>query len=262
MNLAEQAAGAVIGTLARWSDSFMMWGHTDAAVPFPVALLIVALGCAVMWWQAHWATIPHELGHAFMALVLGKKLSGISLNRDTSGETETSEAVSRNPLIAPFRWLRGILVSFSGYPAPLLYATLMLFFWGREQSRLSVLLTVALLAFTFLYITNLFGFLLVLGGLIVTGGVLWADTSWGLETLTLFLGGGMLAGGIKGVLEAWNVWKQDSDPENTAEPQHSDARALSRKTLIPQVVWLCVFSGVALILTGVFARGLLSPVLQ
>ena len=238
-------------------DKFLAWGTEPNILPYIPALLIVALGFAGMWAKAHWATIPHELGHAFVALLLGKKLNGININRDSSGDTHTSEYVSKNPVTQlftmPLRWVRNILVSFAGYPAPFALAWVMMFFLARDQSRLSLVILFVLLVFTFLYSTNWFGFFMVVGGLLITGLALWLESPLLREVLILFLGGGMISGGVKGIVEAWQVYVQDTktsaerwfDP--TFDPQHSDARALSRRTLIPQIVWLVVFS-----LLGVF----------
>lgn len=235
------------------------WGTHPIVMPYiPTALLLIA-GFALMWSQATWATIPHELGHAFVALILGKRLSGININRDSSGDTTTSEYQHRNLLVAffmlPFRWVRNILVSFAGYPGPFLLAFGLIYFWSKDQSKIALAGVFIMLVFTFLYSTNMYGFLLVLGGLLVTGLSLWIGSPLLAELLVVFLSGGMLSGGVKGVYEAWKVYKQDSEisAEKWAdpfyEPQHSDARVLSRKTLVPQIVWLLVFSGAGLFLT-------------
>lgn len=245
-------------TFNQYLDRFWQWGTDPTIMPYALALLLVGAGFAGMWYKAQWATIPHELGHAFVALLLGKKLSGININRDSSGDTRTTEYRHHNFLVdfflIPFRWVRNILVSFAGYPAPFALAFGLIYFWSKDQSKIGVLMLFVMLLFTFLYSTNLFGFMLVLGGLAATGLALWIDSPLLSEFLILFLAGGMLAGGVKGVIEAWQVYKQDSalTAENWAdphfEPQHSDARTLSRRTLIPQIIWLVAFSlvGVAL----------------
>lgn len=251
--------GNLLNSIRGYIDSFLAWGTEETVIPYAISLLIVGIGFGLMWWKSHWATIPHELGHAFMALLLGKKLAGININRDTSGETQTTEYKSMNPLknliTAPFRWIRNLLVSFAGYPAPFLLAYGLLFFWARDQSKIAVLILTILLVFTFLYSTNLFGFLLIVGGLIITGLALWMNSAFIAEAFILLIAGGMIAGGIKGVIEAWKVYQSDmkfkeenvNDPN--FEPQHSDARALSKRTLLPQIVWLIAFSLVGAVLT-------------
>lgn len=249
----------VFGKFSQLFDGFWQWGTQPNVLPYIPTFLILVAGFAGMWFKPHWATIPHELGHAFVALILGKKLSGININRDSSGDTRTAEYRSRNPLVnffmLPFRWVRNLLVSFAGYPAPFALAFALIYFWSKDQSRVAALMLLVMLIFTFLYSTNFYGFMLVLGGLLVMGISLWIETPLVREILIVFLAGGMLSGGVKGIIEAWKVWQQDGkismerwmDP--TFEPQHSDARALSRRTLIPQIVWLVVFSCVGLALT-------------
>lgn len=234
--------------------SFWQWGTEANSLPYALSLLICVAGAALLWLRPHWATIPHELGHAFVALLLGKKISGININRDSSGDTRTLEYKPANPVTAfftaPFRWLRGILVSFAGYPGPFVLGWGLIALWSTNHSKIAILLLVILLAFTFLYSTNLYGFVLILGGLALTGLALWIESPIMREIITLIIAGGMLSGGVKGVIEAWKVYDQDRktsieqwhDP--TFEPQHSDARALSRRTLLPQIVWLVIFSGI------------------
>lgn len=248
----------VIDYITKTWHSFLQWGTEANTLPYAVALLIAVAGGVVLWLKPHWATIPHELGHAFVALFLGKKISGININKDSSGDTRTLEYKSSNPVTAfftaPFRWLRGLLVSFSGYPAPFALSLGLLYFWSNDQSKIAVILLVILLAFSFLYSTNFYGFFLVLGGLILTGLSLWIEYSLVREIFVLLIAGGMLSGGVKGVVEAWQVYSQDTkmstekwhDPD--FQPQHSDARALSQKTLLPQVVWLTIFSGIGVFL--------------
>lgn len=242
-------------------EGFLAWGTAPIVLPYVLALLVLVAGGAVMWLKPQWATIPHELGHAFVALLLGRKLSGININQDSSGDTRTTEYRAANPLVRlvsmPFYWIRGILVSFAGYPAPFALGYALVFFWAHDYSRFGTLLLFVLLLFTFLYSTNLFGFLIISIGLIITGIAMWVETPIISELFILLIAGGMLSGGVRGVIEAWKVWHQDgilatNDRWNDTghEVQHSDARALSQKTLIPQIIWLVVFSAVGVFLCG------------
>lgn len=242
-------------------DGFLAWGTAPIALPYILALLVLVAGGAGMWFKPQWATIPHELGHAFVALLLGRKLSGININQDSSGDTRTMEYRAANPLVRlismPFYWIRGILVSFAGYPAPFVLGFVLVYLWSHDYTRFGALLMLVLLVFTFLYSTNLFGFLIITIGLIITGIAMWVETPIIRELYVLVIAGGMLSGGVRGTLEAWKVWQQDSarasdDRWNDSghEPQHSDARALSKKTLLPQVVWLVIFSAVGVFLSG------------
>ena len=246
----------MIETVRGVFDSFIAWGTAENALPYFLSLLVVVGGGVLMWARAQWATIPHELGHAFVALLLGRKLSGININKDSSGDTRTQEFKSTNPIsnlvTAPFRWIRGILVSFAGYPAPYALGFALIYLWSHDYTRFASLLMFVLLVFTLLYSTNMFGFLLIITGLAITAIATWIDMPILRELFVLLIAGGMLSGGVKGTWEAWQVWRQDGKTSAERwgdpffEPQHSDARALSQKTLIPQVVWLVIFSAVGI----------------
>lgn len=242
----------------RYLERFLAWGTTDLALPYLAALGVAVAGFALMWVKAHWATIPHELGHAFVALALGKRLSGIDIRRDTSGETRTYEARPRSLVLdllyLPFRWIRNLLVSLAGYPAPFALAYALAWFLGDDRAKIGLVLLAVLLGFTLLHIRNGFGFMIVALGLTIIGGALYLGSSLVAEVMITALVGGMLAGGIKGLGEAWKVYNQDrltsaerwKDP--LFEPQHSDARALARRTFIPQLVWLVTFTLIGIVL--------------
>lgn len=236
-----------------WIHLVIEWGSHELVLPYVVALLLFVLGAIGIWFKSHWATIPHELGHAFVALILGKKIGGININQDTSGDTRTLEYKPANPAVAlltsPFRWLRGILVSFAGYPAPFLLSFVLVYLWSHELTRLALMFVLFLLVFTLFYSTNLFGFGMVALGIAITGILIWLlDYPWVHEVFIVLLAGGMASGGVRGTWEAWRVYHQDrqtskerwDDPE--FEPQHSDARALTKVTLLPQAIWLSIFT--------------------
>lgn len=236
-----------------WIRFIVEWGSHDLVLPYVVALLLFALGAVGIWLKPHWATIPHELGHAFVALLLGKKISGININQDTSGDTRTTEYKSANPAVAlltsPFRWIRGIFVSFAGYPAPFLLSLVLVYLWSHDLTRLALMFVFFLLIFTLFYSRNLFGFGMIVLGIAIVSILIWLlDYPWVHEVFIVLLAGGMMSGGVRGVWEAWRVYDQDrkmskenwDDP--TFEPQHSDARALTKVTLLPQIIWLSVFT--------------------
>lgn len=234
-------------------DRFLLWGADTAHVQGVWVIIACFLGGLAINAKPQWATIPHELGHAFTALLLGKRLLSINIRRDSSGDAITSEkmpATLMGRLVTfPFRWLRGILVSSAGYLGPFLYAWGMSFLWFYGYSRFAVLLTLILLCFTLLYIRNSFGLFLVLFGVVVLGIICFVNNSMVNQLFSVFLVGGMVAGGVRGVVEAWLVYRQDigASVRLGREAQHSDARALAHKTFIPQVVWLTFFS-----LSGLF----------
>src|SRR5579875_3120575 len=95
-----------------------LWDRVTAAQPVPPVPVVAASGAAALlavlntraWYLARNAiTIAHEGGHALVSLLSGRRLEGIRLHSDTSGETP-----SRGRRTGP-----GMLcTAFAGYGTP------------------------------------------------------------------------------------------------------------------------------------------------
>lgn len=138
------------------------WDQVSGVQPVPpadVILLTAALALAlvvipVLWpITRHAVTVAHEAGHALVALLVGRRLSGIRLHSDTSGLT-----VSRGRPRGPGMVLT-LLAGHSG-PALLGLGSAALLAQGRAVALLWALLV--LLALMLLSIRNLFGLWVVL----------------------------------------------------------------------------------------------------
>ena len=127
-----------------------------------VALLIVA--SPLLWRLTRIAiTIVHESGHAAASLMSGRRLEGIRLHADTSGET-----VSRGRRDGP-----GIVITaFAGYVTPPLLGIGACALLATHRVTLLLSLLLVLLAVTLVMVRNWYGVLAVL----VTGGALLAVT--------------------------------------------------------------------------------------
>ncbi len=85
----------------------------------PLVLLAAALALVAVAWPVSWrwtrtvVTIAHEGGHALVAVLTGRGLTGIRLHADTSGLTVSTGARRGPALVATF---------LGGYPAPSLLA--------------------------------------------------------------------------------------------------------------------------------------------
>ena len=125
-----------------------------------VALLIVA--SPRLWRLARIViTIAHEGGHAAASLLTGRRLEGIRLHADTSGET-----VSRGRRSGP-----GIVITaFAGYVTPPLLGAGAAALLAAHRVTLLLSLFLLLLAGTLLMVRNWYGMLAVL----LTGGSLFA----------------------------------------------------------------------------------------
>jgi hypothetical protein len=98
-------------------------------------------------WAKYIETVFHELGHAFVGIVLGKKLKGFKLYADTSGETVT---------MSNGYGFRGMLTQLAGYPAPIVFATSILFLTVRGFSVQIMFGLIFVSCFMFLFVRNVF----------------------------------------------------------------------------------------------------------
>jgi hypothetical protein len=199
------------------------------AVTAALALLVVA--ARPSWRLArNGITIAHEGGHALVAVLVGRRLSGIRLHSDTSGLT-----LSRGRATG----LGMVLTLLAGYVAPALLG--LGGAWLLAAGRITMLLwaSLVLLFAMLLMVRNLYGLLAVL----VAGAGIFA-VSWFTEpevqaafayTFVWFL----LVGGVRPVGELQALrWRRRA--------RDSDADQLSRITWIPGLVWVGVFGAVTL----------------
>lgn len=167
-------------------------------------------------------TIVHEYGHAVVALLTGRRLSGIRLHSDTSGLT-----VSRGRPGGP-----GMVATLAaGYPAAALFGVGSAAVLGTGRAVAFLWVVLALLALMLLQIRNLYGFVVLL----VVGGSLAAAT-WLLPEVAL----SWLA-----YLICWTLLLAAPRPvvELMASGRHpgSDAGQLARLTRTPERVWQLLF---------------------
>jgi len=188
-------------------------------------------------------TIAHEGGHAVASLLSGRRLDGIRLHADTSGET-----VSRGRGSGP-----GIVVTaFAGYVTPPLLGAGAAALLAAHRVTLLLSLFLLLLVVTLLMVRNWYGMLAVL----VTGGSLFA-VSWlaGPALRAGFAYGVvwfLLFGGLRPVAELARTRTGGVRlppgrrlADRRASTGASDADQLAALTRIPRGLWVALFALVA-----------------
>lgn len=215
----------------------------EQPVPEPVTVAglgIVALALVLVAWPLTRmiVTVIHEAGHAVVALVTGRRLTGIRLHSDTSGLT-VSRGRPRGPGM--------VATLLAGYLAPALVGLGSAWLLAAERAALLLALLVVVLGLMLVMIRNLFGLLVLVIGLGVVGGVVWflepVQQSWVAYVLTWTL----LLAGPRPVLE---MWRQRSPA--------SDAAQLARITWLPGSAWTAVLL-VGTIACLVAGLGILAP---
>ncbi|WP_167046064.1 M50 family metallopeptidase [Salinibacterium sp. ZJ454] len=201
-------------------------------VPALTLILILAAAIAlsiprVTWrWFGLFTTLVHELGHAFGALVTGRRVTGIHVRSDHSGSTVS--------LGGDFS---SVFSAFFGYPAPALvgYGLLWTVFTGYTSAALAVGTIVILL--TLIFIRNVVGFLVVAASAAVSVA-LWVWTDPQVQGYAmLVLGIALLVGAVRGLATVVSVHTSRRRALET-----SDAYILFRRTRVPSPVWLLGFA--------------------
>ncbi|MQA09831.1 MAG: M50 family peptidase [Pseudonocardiaceae bacterium] len=216
-----------------------------ALVTCGVALLIVLSGGP--WRLARGVvTIVHEAGHALIAVLVGRRLSGIRLHSDTSGVT-----VSKGKTTGPGM----VATAFAGYPAPSLLG---LGFAGLlGGGRIAALLTVCavLLLAVLIMVRNAYGVLSVLATGAVLVGVAWLASAPVQAAFAYLITWLLLFAGLRPVIELQQKRRRGRAP-------HSDADQLAGLTGIPGVLWVLIFGVAALTCVVLGGATLLAEVLS
>ncbi|MEU7478011.1 M50 family metallopeptidase [Lentzea sp. NPDC042327] len=175
-------------------------------------------------------TIAHEGGHALVAVLTGRRLSGIKLHSDTSGLT-VSRGKPRGPGM--------VFTALAGYTAPSLLGFGAALLITNDQIRLMLWITIAFLAAMLIMIRNVFGVLSV----VVTGGAFFFISFYAppevRDTAAYVFAWFLLLGGVRPVWELQvKRWRRQAP--------RSDADVLAWLTGVPALGWVTVFGAVSL----------------
>jgi hypothetical protein len=216
-----------------------IWDRLVGTQPDPdlwvvLATAVAALAVVVphnLWRIARNAiTIAHEGGHGLVALLTGRRLTGIRLHSDTSGLT-----VSRGKP----HGMGMILTAAAGYTAPPLLGLGGAALLAAEHITLLLWAATALLVAMLVMIRNAYGALTV----IITGGT-FLLVSWlaGPQVQAAFAYAVvwfLLLGGVRPAFEL-------QAKRSRGGAGDSDADQLSRLTHVPAGLWLFLFHAVSL----------------
>jgi hypothetical protein len=227
-----------------------LWHRLVERQPIPppgviVVTAAIALGAVLprpVWRLTRgFITIAHEGGHALVAVLAGRRLSGIRLHSDTSGLT-----LSKGRPTGPGMILTGL----AGYVTPPLLglggATLL----GLGHITMLLWLCLLLLPLMLIMIRNVYGVL----SLAVTMAILVAVAGYTPAAVQAAFGYGLvwflLIGGVRPVFELQRSRRRHRMPD-------SDADQVGRLTHVPALLWVGFFAAVAIACLLVGGRWLL-----
>jgi hypothetical protein len=133
------------------------WNSITSVQPEPSLKLVIGTGVVALLliaWRPLWrhtrqvVTIAHEGAHGLIALLVGRKLSGIRLHSDTSGVTVSRGKPTGAGMIA---------VLLAGYPGPALFGLAAAFVLSRGYAVALLWGLLLALVILLLQIRNLFG---------------------------------------------------------------------------------------------------------
>jgi hypothetical protein len=209
----------------------------------PGVLLAAVLALVAVTWSASWrwtrtvVTIAHEGGHALVAVIAGRGLTGIRLHADTSGLT-VSTGARRGP---------GLVFTFlGGYPAPSLLGVAGAVLVAADRSALMLWIAIALLVATLVHVRNVFGVFSVLATGALVGVVAWFGEPRLQDGFAAALCWFLVFGGLRAVRELQRGRRHGHHGT-------SDADMLARITPVTGGIWAGLFwllAGVAVIVTA------------
>ena len=228
-----------------------IWDRLWVAQPLPSVLVVLAtavvalllVSVPVLWGVTrHVVTVVHEGGHGLVAVLGGRRLTGIRLHSDTSGLT-----VSRGRPTGPGM----VMTLLAGYTAPALVGAAAAAVLSTGHALVLLWAVLLLLALLLVQIRNLFGLWVVLAlGAVVLAVTWWASPpaqSGAAYLLTWFL----LLAAPRTVVELGRSRRQGG-------ARTSDPDQLAGLTRVPGALWVALFWLVA-VAAAVAGAALLLP---
>lgn len=189
----------------------------------PVLLVLVAaLGAVALgpvWRVLRLAvTLVHELGHAGVGMLAGRRFTGFVLRGDMSGH-----AVTVGPARGPGR----VLTTWAGYPAPAVVGAVAVWLAVRGWSAPTLTAVLAVLLLAALRVRSVLTVVVVLTALVAAGALWWSGATE-LQAQVLVAVGVVLVVG---------AWRHLGAVLASADAGVSDPAVLARLTRVPKVVW-------------------------
>jgi hypothetical protein len=232
-----------------------LWDRVTAAQPAPpgwvvAASGVVALVLVVNRWAWHLTrnaiTIAHEGGHALVSLLSGRRLDGIRLHSDTSGETR-----SRGKPHGPGM----VLTALAGYVTPPLLGAGAAWLLAAHHVVALLWLLLLLLCATFLVMRNAYGVVAVLVAVAAVSVVTLLASALVQSAFGYCAAWFLLLGGVRPIVELQHSRRRARRSRARAvrpgavvwqgRAPESDADQLAGLTGVPGGAWVALFLLVA-----------------
>ena len=184
-------------------------------------------------------TLVHELGHAVVGVLTGRRFTGFVLRGDMSGHAVT---------VGPARGTGRTLTTWAGYPAPALVGAAVV--WLAVHGWAAPVLTVvlAVLVAAALQVRSLLTGLVVLVAIVAAGALWWSAAGALQAQVVVAVGVVLIVGG----------WRHLGAVLAAPERGVSDPEVLARVTRVPRAFWNATFVVVLGACTWAAARTVLA----
>lgn len=209
-----------------------VWQHLQSG-PVPrldawrLALLLGIAAAAVLLtpvWRVLrlGVTLVHELGHAGVGVLCGRRFTGFVVRGDMSGH-----AVTAGPARGPGR----VATAWAGYPAPALLGAGLVLVAVRGWAAPTLAVTVLLLVLALTRVRSVLTAVVVVAAAAATGTLWWVGTPILRAEVVLVAGVVLLAGAWRHLGAVWSGGGPGSDPG-----------VMARLTGVPVLVWLLSYA--------------------
>ena len=189
------------------------------------AAVLVALAVVLLptWRPARLAvTIVHELGHAGIGILVGRRFTGFVVSADMSGHAVT---------VGPRRGIGRAASTWAGYPAPALVGAVLVQIALHGWAPTALFAALVVLLVSLVFTRSVHTLVAVLGTAAAVGALWW----WGSEVLIAVL---TLAGGVFLLLGAWRHLAAVIRGGGRGD----DPAQLAALTPLPAAVWTLSFA--------------------
>ncbi|KAB7744078.1 M50 family peptidase [Nostocoides sp. F2B08] len=208
-----------------------------------VALAAVAVVVDPLWRLLRIAiTLVHELGHAFVGILVGRRFTGFVVRGDMSGHAVT---------VGPARGAGRVATTWAGYPVPALAGAAMIALaeTGWAAPLLTAVLVMLLVALA--RIRSVLTLVVMAVALVGVGALWW----WGDDVVQAHL---LVGAGIVLVVGAWR--HLGAVLAAGGRDRTSDPAVLAQLTGVPRMLWILSFvvvmAGATLAAGRIIAAGL------
>ncbi len=208
-----------------WARVLPEQGVALSGTPVLLVLLgaVVAVAIRPVWRVMRLGvTLVHELGHAGVGVLCGRRFTGFVLRGDMSGHAVT---------VGPARGTGRVLTTWAGYPAPALVGAVLVWLAVRGWAAPALTVVLALLLLAALWVRSVLTVVVVLGALAGAGALWWAGAAQ-LQAQVLVAVGVVLVVG---------AWRHLGAVLAAPADRVSDPAVLARLTRVPRLLWNASF---------------------